>query len=108
MDTFIDDWLNGQDGVEKITVAIYVATGNDGGALRADESPICQRADMLAHRVHAHTRRSANRFVAVPALVGPPVFTAEQEGVDYQLTGVEAEKKNIAEDRKFVTLNEQN
>ena len=85
--------MDGEDGVEQVAVALQTGLGGDGYALCTDELPLLQFVHILANGVGAHPHRSANGFVAGPALVGASILTAEQIGVDGQRTRRQAQQE---------------
>ena len=79
--------LDRTDGVEQIAVALQTIPGGDACALRTDELSLLQFTHILADDIGAHPHCSADGFVAGPALIGTPAFTAEQVRVDGQRAG---------------------
>ena len=97
----IQSQLDRTDGVEQIAVALQASLGGDGCVLCTDELPLLQLAHILADGVSAHPHCVSDSLVAGPALVGLPVFTAEQIGVDRQRTRRQAQQEYLVGQRSF-------
>ena len=67
---------------------------NVGGVLNGDELPVHQLCDVFHHSGHGKMYRCGNRAVAGMALMGAPILTVEQIGVDRDgsVTGVQKEQ----------------
>ena len=87
--------LDRTDGVEQIAVALQTIPGGDACALRTDELSLLQFTHILADGIGAHPHCSADGFVAGPALIGTPAFTAEQVRVDSQRAGRQAQQEYL-------------
>ena len=90
------------DGIEQIAISFYASLGGNGGVFSLDKALAFERADVFCHRVFRHVNRFANCFVAGPALVCFAISTAEQVGIDGQLTRAKAEDKNFIRERERV------
>ena len=88
--------------IEQVTISFYARFGGDGSGFCADEFLAFEVADVFCHRVFRHAYRFANCFVAGPALVCFAISTAEQVGIDGQLTRAKAEDKNFIRERERV------
>ena len=87
--------LEGRDSVEEVAVAFYPVLGHYRSAFSLDETFAFKGAEIFCYGVFSHAHRLANRFIAGPALVRFPIFTADQIEIDSQFTGAELEEKNL-------------
>src|SRR5699024_5630245 len=77
--------------------------GDDLGGFGGDEATLLQTADVLAHRVLAHTHRLPNRFDAGPALMRLSVLAPFQETVHRQLAIVQSQLEQFIGQREKIS-----
>ena len=91
----IQNRLEGWDCVEQISVSLETSLSHYCGIFSLDQPSVYQRTDVFPHRVLTEVYRFANCFVAGPALMSFPIFTAEQVCVDRQFARTETEEENF-------------
>ena len=84
-------------------VARHTRFGRYLGGFHHDESSLLQLFYIPAHGVGAHTHRLPNGLVAGPALMSLLVFAPAQIAVHRQLTGTQAQEKDLIGQREKVS-----
>ena len=74
------------DGVTQVSIVSPTISGVDSGRLNGDELLSLKVFYVLRNGVSAHVNRFAYGLVARITLVGLPVFTVHQVGIDSDLT----------------------
>ena len=82
----VDRVLYRTDGVTEVSVVGATIFGVDSGQLDGDELLSIKVFNILGDRVSTHVNSLTDGLVAWVALVGLPVFTVHQVGIDSDLT----------------------
>ena len=82
----VDRVLYRTDSVTQVSVVSPTISGVDSGRLDGDELLSLKVFNILGNRVPAHSNCPTNGAVARIALVGLPIFTVHQIGIDGDLT----------------------
>ena len=83
----VDSFLDGPDGKLQGAVPHLARFRAHLGGFYVDELPFFELANVFRNRVGAHAGVLADLPDAGPALVGFPVLTEDQVGIDGQLAG---------------------
>ena len=90
------------DSVTQISVVNSTISGVDSGRLGGDELLSIKVFNVLGNRVPTHANRLTDGAVARITLVGLPVFTVHQVGIDSDLTEGQSERKDFIWQRKVI------
>ena len=92
--------MDGADRIEQIAVAHQVCLGFYLRRFRVDQSLLFQLSYVLGNGVSAPAGVLANLPDTGPALVGFPVLTENQVGVDCQFSGAESQGEDLVGQKK--------